>query len=185
MENKSVATVFRFNFESNVAELVTEFAKIHEHDDAKDYKEAWNAWCDEQKDVIQAETRRLGELGYTGDVIDKMYKAGRYYFRNKKTVKAAPKTRRNYISLNGAVISLMDTHISDNIKNADFTPANAYELFVEKERKTITKEVMRLNNVLKEEDDKLDGEGVANKIKKTYKNRYFIISRKSREDESS
>lgn len=182
MENKSAATVFRFNFEPTVADRVAKFAKVHEHDETKDYKEAWDAWCDEHKELIQAETRRLGELGYTGDVIDKMYKAGRYYFRKKKTVKATPKARRNYISLDGGVISLMDTHITDNIKSADFTPAHAYELFVEKEQKAIAKEVTRLNGVFQDEDVRLDKEELANKIKKTYKNRYFIISRKSKEE---
>ena len=47
------------------------------------YREAWDIWKVEQKDSVDAETERLMRLGYTGSVEDKMYRAGRYYFRKK------------------------------------------------------------------------------------------------------
>ena len=147
MANNEVApktTVFRFNFDDSVVDVVTEFAKTHEHDDAASYKEAWKLWCDENQDVIRMETTRLCDLGYDGDVVEKMYKAGRYYFRTKKTAVVSPKARRNYISLDATLIASMDAHIGANIGAVDFTPAHGFELYDKRESEAIKVEVGRL-----------------------------------------
>ena len=176
------ANVFRFNFDANIVDALTEFAKTHEHDCNADYKEAWVLWCGENEELIRTETGRLTGIGYDGDVLDKMYKAGRYYFRTKKTVKTTPKTRRNYISLNGALISKMDEHIEKNISREEFTPAHGFNLFENAEAEAIKDEITRLNEETKDDDVQVE---MAQKIKKTYKNRYFILSRRFKGAESS
>jgi endo-alpha-1,4-polygalactosaminidase (GH114 family) len=171
-------TIYRFNFDDHVVDVLTEFAKTHEHDDAPSYKEAWKLWCDENQDVIRMETTRLTDIGYDGDVIDKMYKAGRYYFRTKKTIREPPKTRRNYISLDPTLIANIDAHISGNICGTDFTPASGFELFDKRASETIQLEIGRL---VEDDDCNATKEELVAKIKKTYKNRYYILSRKEKE----
>tara|TARA_B110000259_G_scaffold12113_2_gene13022 strand:- start:1308 stop:1856 length:549 start_codon:yes stop_codon:yes gene_type:complete len=182
MARADTTAVFRFNFDDAVVDAVTEFAKTHEHDCAADYKEAWTLWCGENEELIRMETGRLTGIGYDGDVLDKMYKAGRYYFRTKKTAKTVPKTRRNYISVDGALISKMDEHIYENIKRGDFSPARGFDLFEKAEAASIEDEIARLNEETKDDDVKIE---MSQKIKKTYKNRYFILSRRFKESVSS
>ena len=81
------------------------------------YKEAWEVWYENHTEMIQDERQRLEDNGYIGDINEKMFKAGRYYFR-KKTEKEAEnnKKRRNYISMDSEVLEAMDRHIRGNIK---------------------------------------------------------------------
>ena len=109
--------IYRFKFTDDVMELITQFSKIHQFEERNDYKESWEEWCEDNIELIEIESRRLANLGYEGDVIDKMYKAGRYYFRNKDTLDSTePKKRRVYISMDTAILSSMDKHITENIK---------------------------------------------------------------------
>jgi hypothetical protein len=69
------------------------FSKIHQYDHRKDFKEAWNTWIEENNDIVTDEIRRLTEMGYDGDILDKMFKSARYYFRKKSTEKNEPQAR--------------------------------------------------------------------------------------------
>jgi len=62
------------------------FTEVHRYDDRKTYKEAWTAWLahDEIAAILKAEVERLTDLGYKGDVADKLFKSGRYYFRTRE-----------------------------------------------------------------------------------------------------
>jgi len=67
------------------------FSKVHQYDDRHAYKSEWTKWT-QQEEIAQAidvEKRRLQENGYKGDIEDKMFKAGRYYFRKKTLPKTA------------------------------------------------------------------------------------------------
>tara|TARA_B110000483_G_scaffold230725_1_gene296245 strand:+ start:3020 stop:3556 length:537 start_codon:yes stop_codon:yes gene_type:complete len=169
-----MSSVYRFNFDPLIVDLIKNFSKIHQYDDIESYKEAWKLWLDEYKDEINRETERLLNLGYNGNVIDKLYKSGRYYFRYKSTNKSEPKKRRQYISIDYNVIANMDTHINNNIKNENFTPAYGYDEFCKAYIEELKNEIIRLKTV----SITLDKDDLINKIKKTYKNRYFIISHK-------
>ena len=76
-------SVYRYQFTKEINDAITDFAKIHMFDHRHDYKEGWNSWWESNKDILEAEINRLQGLGYKGNVKDKMYKAGRYYFRKK------------------------------------------------------------------------------------------------------
>lgn len=169
-----MSNVYRFNFDNEIVTILKNFSKIHQYDDIETYKEAWKLWVDENKETITRETDRLVNLGYDGNVLDKLYKSGRYYFRNKKTTAEKPKKRRPYISIDYNIIALMDEHINKHIKDEGFTPANGYDSFCNNYKEHLTTEIIRLNA----NTDKLDKDDLINKIKKTYKNRYFITSRK-------
>ena len=129
MQHPNGQRVYRFKFSENVANGIYEFAKLHQFDDRSTYKEAWKDWCETNEDDIRREVNRLTELGYDGNVEDKMYKSGRYYFRNKSTNDTDPCKRRAYVSTSVDLIDSMDSHIKMHHSNPDYTPANGYDDF--------------------------------------------------------
>ncbi len=170
MENKNI---YRYKLTDTIIEKIVHFSKTHEYDDCKTYKENWDLWCKENNEEIERECFRLQSLGYDGDVINKMYKAGRYYFR-KKTKNNNQSVRRQYISVNKDFIKTMDEHISNQIHKKEFTPAYGYSEFYENYISLIDNEIRSMQ----EKHQNVDMDLLYTKIKKTYKNRYFIISNK-------
>ena len=176
MNNKEInesskANIFRFKLKPDIIELVNSFAKTHQYDNREDYKDAWNNWYDDQAE-FKREELRLKELGYDKDIKNKMYKSGRYYFRNKSNIETTPKKRSTYITLNQNVLDNMDDHIKENINISEYTPANGYEKFCEGNKIILFEEIKRLLN-----NNKISGDEIQKKFKKTYKNRYYLISR--------
>jgi hypothetical protein len=98
-----------------------------------------------------------------------MFKSARYYFRKKSTEKKAPAGRRVYIGGQKELLDAMDSHIIAKITGNDCKPSESFDDFCK-------------NNisVLQEEINMLIKNGITNtkeikeKIKKTYKNRYFL-----------
>ena len=76
--------IFRFKFTDEFMEDLYKFSKIHQYDHRKEFKEAWLLWIDDNAELVSDEIERLTRLNYEGDVIDKMFKSARYYFRKKK-----------------------------------------------------------------------------------------------------
>ena len=167
--------IYRYKFTENFMEELYEFSKIHQYDERKDFKEAWKIWIEENEDIINQETLRLNNLGYNGNVIDKMFKSARYYFRNKSTDKKEPKQRRQYISVTRELLNAMDNHIEKNMYNEDYQPKTGFIIFC-KLNETILKET--LANVIEQGIN--DSELIQDKIKKTYKNRYFILTQNNK-----
>lgn len=163
--------IFRFKFSSEFTDRLTPFAKLHQYDDRHTYKEAWTQWLVINDELVDMEVRRLKGLGYDGNIVDKMYKSGRYYFRNKPSnANTEAKPRRVYVSLEHDVIDAMDIHISVNYYLPCFKPSIAYDQFCMEHTKLINDEITRL---LQED---LTKEDVCAKLKKTYKNRYFLFT---------
>ena len=167
---------YRHKFSPDVVKNLYEFSKIHQHDNRKIYKESWENWVKENDELISVETRRLTENNYNGNVIDKMYKSSRYYFRRKPTIKVEPKKRRKYISCCRTIIDHMDLYILKNYKTKDFKPADNYKLYCIENKEMIQKEIERIDNLQKENnpENKVE-EPILDKIKKTFKNRYFQL----------
>ena len=175
MTNTNTQTIYRYKFNIEVMNEIAAFSKIHQYDDRHAYREAWNRWKDNQRDLVDAEAQRLAGLGYTGSVDEKMYNAGRYYFRKKPQASAAAtkkQDRRGYISMSSEVIVAMDTHIRRIIGEDDFTPASGYTGFCEMNVPVLEKEIRRIRKKDPSSVDLLVG-----KFKKTYKNRYYLLSR--------
>jgi hypothetical protein len=175
--------IFRFKLSDEIMELITQFAKTYQHADRHAYKEAWQQWTTNQQEIVGSEIARLKHLGYDGDVLDKMFKAGRYYFRSKTTTPApapAPaalvktddgeKRRRGYYVLNPDILRDMDAHITAQMNQHDFKPAKGFDQFCEHHKDLLRREIARLIQI------PIATEKIAEKIKKTYKNRYFILS---------
>lgn len=167
------STIFRFKFTENFMEELSDFSKIHQYDHRKDFKEAWVNWTQENEDLVAKEVQRLLMLGYPNEediVDDKMFKSARYYFRKKSAVKAEPKQRRQYIGIDHEILETMDRHITNNIHNDDYKPKTAFVMFCKENEDVLKQTIARLSIS--------DAELIQDKIKKTYKNRYFMLTNK-------
>ena len=169
---KKKAPVFRYKFTDDVIERISIFSKIHKFDNRADYKEFWEVWLEDNYSLVEKEERRLADLGYTKCVRDKMFKAGRYYFRKKTISNIKPVERRNYITISSNMLTSMDEHIMRNINVDDYTPASGYDSYCQGNRGVLANEI---EYILK--NNNISSRDIAEKIKKKYKNRYFIISR--------
>jgi hypothetical protein len=225
---------YRHEFSKEFMAELSRFSKVHQYDDRQTYKSEWQKWSN-QEDIaqsIEVEKRRLQEKGYSGDIDDKMFKAGRYYFRKKTlttntniepstpgtkcnhSMEIAPAAttttttttdsatdlpatptatteRRTYITMSKQCIRMMDDHIheaaaasetSSSSSSLPFKPSVCYNNFYETKMTTdeMTKEI---GNII-EKYEKTPGamsnltadeltEEIMDKIKKTYKNRYY------------
>ena len=166
-------TIYRYKFTDIVTNELYKFSKIHQYDHRKDFKESWNIWMDDNDNLVSDEVRRLTNLGYDGDILDKMFKSARYYFRKKNTSKTEPKKRRVYISTQKDLLESMDEHITSNFNNKDYKPSNGFSLFCKENIESLKEEVNRLCK-----SGFTDHIEIKNKIKKTYKNRYFMLVNK-------
>jgi hypothetical protein len=161
--------IFRYKFSDEFTKPLYQFSKIHQHDHRKDFKEAWNIWIEENEDLITSEVKRLTELDYKGDILDKMFKSARYYFRKKSTEKKVPQKRRSYVGIQTELLEAMDKHINANKKNDNYKPSSGFDEFCKQYVEILQIEVVNLfKSGIK------DSEEIKNKIKKTYKNRYFM-----------
>ena len=165
-------TIYRYKFTDEIVEMLSIFAKTHQYDDRHAYKKAWGIWYEDNLEVLEKEIRRIINLGYDGNVADKMFKAGRYYFRKKSPISTKPQTRRKYITFSSAVLDAMDRHIINNMNEPDYSPASGYSNFCENNIPVLKEEINSIcsKHTITKEDMTL-------KIKKTYKNRYFRLTR--------
>ena len=167
-------TVYRFKLDDSVVEAVTAFAKLHQFDSKQDYKKAWEEWQRDNDVMVETETRRLNELGYDGDVVSKMYKAGRYYFRTKNlNEQKEAKKRRQYIGMEPEVLEAMDKQIQEMSKQEDYTPATGYDNFCKNNINLLREEIIRITQT----NPNVSANLISAKFKKTYKNRYYIFSK--------
>jgi hypothetical protein len=160
---------YRYNFSNSFMEILYDFSKKHEFDDRNTYKDNWKMWKEENMEAINNEQQELKRKGFDGNLEDKMYKSARYYFKKKNTFgnrKQEPKgSRKNYIGLDNELLGAMDEFME---RENNFKPSESFTLFCESNRELISQEKERVisENLIKEVD-------FVNKIKKTYKNRYF------------
>jgi len=166
--------IYRFKFTKDFMEELYTFSKIHQYDERNDFKEAWKVWTEDNEEIINNEIKRLNELKYDGDIMDKMFKSARYYFRKKSAEKKEPKQRRPYISVTRELLDSMDVHIEANIHNKNYQPKIGFILFCKDNEKLLKEAVTKIF-----EQGVNDIEVIQNKIKKTYKNRYFIQTKET------
>ena len=109
-------------------------------------------------------------MGYDGDILDKAFKSARYYFRNKSNVKPEPKERKVYTAVSRDLLEAIDSHIERNIRNANYKPSVGFTEFCTANTDILKEEIIKLNNI-----QMTDSVTISKKIKKTYKNRYFML----------
>ena len=163
---------YRFKFCDSVVNSINTFAKLHQYDDKNTYKEAWAEWIDDNEDEIRRESERLISSGYNGNILTKMYKSGRYYFRNKPAIPSDPKNRREYISISHSMLDDMDEHIKMHYISPEYTPAIGFDDFCNSYKHNIVIEIKLFASM-----GFTDPKEITAKFKKTYKNRYFQLTR--------
>jgi len=169
--------IFRFKFSNEFISELQSFAKLYQYTDRHIYKEQWTKWISNNDELVDKECRRLKSIGYDGNTLDKMYKSGRYYFRNKnKSVMKNPQQRRKYISINPEIIDLMDQHINYNVNTVLFKPSTSYEQFCIEYKHYLDTESDRIIEL----NLQITSEEINSKFKKTYKNRYFEFVKKNK-----
>jgi hypothetical protein len=159
--------IFRYKFSDSFTQELYEFSKIHQYDDRATFKDEWTTWTEENEELIETEIKRLETLGYQGNILNKMFKSSRYYFRKKSTEKKAPAPRRSYVSVSQDILNNMDEHIS---KTYTSKPSISFIDYCKENTETLQEEVKSL--CAKGMTDPVE---IRDKIKKTYKNRYFVI----------
>jgi hypothetical protein len=171
-ENFNV-NIYRYKFTEDFTSELFKFSKIHQYDDRKVFKEAWNIWMEDNEDIVNEEYKRLKDLCYDGDIFDKMFKSARYYFRKKSTEKKEPAKRRIYVGSQKDFLEAMDEHIKCNIVSGDFKPSEGFDEFCKENVGLLKEEIAVLCRA-----GLTDSNEIKSKIKKTYKNRYFLAIRK-------
>ena len=166
-----MASIYRFKFSPAFMAILEDWVKIHKYDENEIFQDNWMVWCRSNEMLIETEKERLLNLGCKKDIYNKMYKTVRYYLKNKSIVKNAPKERRMYVSLSRDFLDEIDTHVSENVNIC--SPKIAFEKF----QKTSTYERYSRISLIDLKQYGLNEEEISAKIKKTYKNRYFIFKK--------
>jgi hypothetical protein len=162
-------SIYRYKFTQEFMDTLYQFSKIHQYDERRVFKEAWETWTEENSPLITDEIRRLKSLEYRGDILDKMFKSARYYYRKKGTEKKEPAKRRQYISLPKTLLKAIDQHIHDKLE-VELKPSDGFVDFCENNKDVLRESVQSLM-----QQNMKNPEEIEKKIKKTYKNRYFMI----------
>ena len=168
--------IFRFKFSDEFNSQLLSFSKLHQHDERKTYKDNWTNWIS-NNEFVENESIRLRQLGYNGNVLDKMYKSGRYYFRNK-TPKKEPKQRRVYISIDSDIIESMDIYLLHAVSQENFKPSTNFEIYKHINEELIKVETERFTIMGLNKTD------IENKLKKTFKNRHFLLINQNNDNNS-
>ena len=184
--------IFRFNLSDKMVDALLQFSKMHQFDDRNSYTDAWNEWknAPHVSNMLAHEIERLQNLDYKGSaesIENKIFKSGRYYFRNKSFVKAPPKPRGKYISVSKELICAMDEHIERGINNNNNgnngnngqiqtpSPASPADLFNDFCKRCVDILKMEIERLIDLEPFSEDPALIIAKIKKTFKNRAFQI----------
>ena len=162
--------IYRYKFTDDFTNELFKFSKIHQYDHRKDFKDSWEIWMEENDELVSNEFRRLSNLGYDGDILDKMFKSARYYFRKKSTEKKKPSLRREYFGTQKDMLDAMDLHIKSKMNDENYKPSDGFDEFCRKNIDLIKEEI---SNLCK--NGFTDSNEIKQKVKKTYKNRYFLI----------
>lgn len=171
-----MSKTYRYTFTDETLNMLNSFATIHKHEERKEFKESWENWLKANSSVVEKERERICNEGYDGKIEEKMYTSVRYYFRKKSVKDDKPKSRRSYIKIDKKLLEMINMDISDNLlTNDDFKPSTGYDNFYSHYYDRMIKR--EINRIMEEHD--MQEEDVENKIKKTYKNRYFNLKQQN------
>ena len=76
--------IYRYKLDESITSILKEFSKLHINENKNDFKHYWELWLLENNEAIEREKNRLENIGFKGDIYDKMYKSSRYYLTKKK-----------------------------------------------------------------------------------------------------
>ena len=170
---------FRFQLGKDILALLRPFAERHALTTSEEFKRHWETWCMIHTALIDAEAARLKDQGYDGDTRGKLYRAARYYFKNSPP-RLEPQRRANrcaYITLAPQLLQAMDAHLRKFVSAESAKPAALYTDFLAKRADLAPLLVTEIERMRVQGG--FDADKALAKIKKTYKNRYFLMTRVS------
>jgi hypothetical protein len=175
---------FHFRLATSVEAAISAFSAHHRNAARLVYKGAWASWLEQHREMVDGETERLRQEGYCGDAVDKMYKAGRYYFGRAKLERQEspplePREEKEhlphrYSRLCKPMLLAMDVHILDLLGRPAWSPQRGLLAFLVEARGLLGDEMLRM-----ESGYGMSREAAAEKLKKTYKNRFQKARRKA------
>ena len=169
---------FRYQFTNDFTNNMYKFSKLTTNLDKDEFDSKFEDFCNKNKDAVEFEAFGLRQSGFEGDIKEKMYKSIRYYLKNKEETK--PKKRRKYITIDKDILNEMDCHIESIICKSPTKPATCYDAFVNDEK--FTEMISNCKDSVMQKSENISEDDFNLKIKKTYKNRYFLIQRKMKEE---
>ncbi len=176
--------VFRFKFSNNLEKELENFARNHKDDDRKTFKTQWNQWLTLPNIIklVSEDERKYNELvtEQKDTLIEKMFFSVRYYYRKKILAEneddnastassSASSEKRKYITVTKTILNAMDQYI---LRFPDKKPADSFTMFCNENVYFIRKEIELIKK-----SGITSSDSIYNKIKTTYKNRYYIVSR--------
>ena len=165
-----MSRTLRFNLSKEMTLLLTEFHNKNKDQSKKEYKKQWEMFSKDNSAAIVKEERSLINVGFSGDIHKKLFTSVKYYISKKSTEKPEPKDRRTYVHIDKNILESMNDHIVTNKDDGNYTPAKGYSDFCERYEQELIIERTRLKTTTELNDKEIEV-----KIKKTYKNRYFIL----------
>jgi len=163
--------IYRHKFSQEISEKIADFSLVHSKDSLADFKEHWNTFIVTNKHDIDQEITRLQQAGMNSDILGKMFTSARYWHTKKhsKTVIDKVTADKSYITTTREFLTAIDAHIQKSGKA--MKPSDAFTHFCEENLEILKNEITHLKAV------KLSVDDIRTKIKKTYKNRHFIMKR--------
>tara|TARA_B100000575_G_C23126516_1_gene652750 strand:- start:1694 stop:2185 length:492 start_codon:yes stop_codon:yes gene_type:complete len=156
---------YRYNLSDDLLSYIKE--NFIERYDGYDFDDYWEEWKSTERIQVmfKIEEERLKNQGWEGNIDVKIKTSIKYYYLNiNETKKSTKKKRRNYIHIDENISILMN----DFIKNTKIKkPSKAFDDFVEKNKDCYNIECKRLKGYLRDKEIPL-------KIKKTFKNRFYL-----------
>tara|TARA_A100001234_G_C12502990_1_gene332706 strand:+ start:71 stop:646 length:576 start_codon:yes stop_codon:yes gene_type:complete len=169
---------FRFDFSPKTTEILSIFSNAHCKEKRKEFQTSWNEWIKsrEIKSIIDEECELLKKNGFTGDVLDKMYKSARYYYTKRITKPIIEKTTRQHTNrFSQEFLREMDKVIERQILN-DLKQNEEIEksqiAYFEEFCRVFTVDIIKELRKIKQEKGVIPND-IKEKLKKTYKNRFY------------
>ena len=161
--------IYRHKFTQEISAKIAEFSSVHNAVSLAEFKTHWSAFLLTNKDAIDREAARLSNEGMTADVVDKMFTSARYWHTKKHTATKICSNDKSYVTTSRGFLTAIDAHIQ-NTGHA-MKPSDAFNHFCEENLDTLKNEIIHLKTANLSVDD------IRTKIKKTYKNRHFVMKR--------
>ena len=189
--------VFRYKFNDDVTAVLSKFANDNESLPKKEYKEQWKNWLNSNEEFVRNERERLTSQGYNNiDVTTKMFRTTKYYLRKNMeksdTDNNEPSTnddqfRKKIFFVSKDLLKTMEEHISKAISE-NISPSKSFQSFADNYKSDIENEIENITT--KHTSDTENTENIEQikstineKIKKTYKNKYYNVTKNKEKTE--
>lgn len=186
LDQNIVLQQHHFKYSDAFAEMLANFATAHLETRNKEFKAAWKEWIGTNATLIEREVAIMKTAGYQGSVEEKMYFSARYYYR-KKAIREQTEPpedqkspRKKYECIDKDILVQMNEHIISQINYRE--SANNPEVTNDDCNVSNGSIIsnMRPSTAFTHYCEKYGFDCQDAHIKKTYKNLYWRISKKTK-----